>query len=316
MKTGGLVLVPMLVGSATGFGFLGAGWSGIFHAISEEFTFKNWLISTALGFGAGALTGGALGAATAGIAGVGAGYMGLSAGQHIGIGAIAGSVGGACQSVASDFERNIIGGENIGPGKFVKNAVCAVVIGAGVGAAGGAISKSCGGFLASTNVDEVAAAAIFKKAGVEVLQSFSKSGIATGVNAVKTFLEERVDWKSENRHLLDHATDSICGLGKNLVTDGVFTFTTAVLSNTIAEIYDQKKVAKMRFEFETVPDKATQLGSFEAYREYLENPDSNLQGKLRVEKSKTEKCTPYKQRSKYKLPMISKDSDYDSDYES
>ena len=215
--TGGLALAPMIAGSTIGFGMIGAGMSGASRSRKEECTWQDWGISTSVGFAAGALTGGVVGGATAGIIGSGVALSSATIGQQVCIGTIAGSIGGASQSLANDAEQNLIDGKEIGAGKMLTNALCSSAVGTVVGAAGGAITSKVGGFLASTDADEVVAAALLRKSGVSALQSFSESGIGTILNSTKNAIEERLDPNSENRAFGEYVTDTVGGLVVDLV---------------------------------------------------------------------------------------------------
>ena len=210
--TGGLALAPMIAGSAAGFGLMGAGMNSLVRTQQDEYTLGDWLTSAALGFVAGA--------ATAGIMGAGAALSTAKIGQQVGIGAIAGSVGGACQSLASDVERNLLDGEDIAVGKMLKNAACSAAIGAAVGAVGGAISSRMGGLLASTDADEVVVTAILRKSGVKALQEVSESGLGSVLNSTRKAIEERLDSTIENRRFEEHATESIKTLAKDIIVNG------------------------------------------------------------------------------------------------
>jgi hypothetical protein len=179
----------MIAGSATGFGMMGAGMNSFFRSQKEECSLEDWVTSAALGFVAGAATGGVVGAATAGIMGAGVALSTATISQQVGIGAIAGSVGGACQSLASDVERNLLDDENIGAGEMLKNAACSALIGTAVGAAGGAISSRIGGLLAFTDADEVAWTALLRKSGVNSINILL---------ATRNFTA-RVECRSQNR---------------------------------------------------------------------------------------------------------------------
>ncbi len=118
-------------------------------------------------------TGGVVGGATAGIVGAGIALSSATIGQQAGIGAIAGSIGGGSQSVTYDIEQNLLDGKDIGAGKMLRNALSSSVVGTVVGAAGGAISSKVGGFLSSTDADEIVTTALLRKSGVNFINIFT-----------------------------------------------------------------------------------------------------------------------------------------------
>ena len=290
VTTGGLALVPMVTGAVVGFGLTSAGLSSIARSFDDECKWKSWGKSAAIGFTTGALTGGALGGVAGG---AGVALASMTIGQHIGMGAIAGSIGGGLQSVGSDLEK-ILNGEKIGPTKVLKNAVCSAAIGTAVGVVGGAISGSVGGVLANTDVDEVAAAAIFRKAGTQGLQSFSESGVGTLLNSTRQVIEERLDWRVENKPVEEHATQAAGGLGKDLVLIGIGSFASGVVSESISEIKYCVQAERMRGEFTRSSEKLS------------EKTKSNFQAKIRVENFSNKQLTPNAvfKNPRYKLPDI------------
>jgi hypothetical protein len=313
LLTGGLAYWPMLAVNALGFGTASAGMSSISRSFDEECKWENWGKSAAIGFVTGAVTGGVLGSMTDGVS-----VANMTAGEHVSMGGIAGSVGGLLQSVGSDIERNLLDGEKIGAAKILKNALCSAAIGAAVGAVGGSISGGAGGFLANTNVDEVAEAAVLRKAGTQGLQSFSESGVGTLLNLTRDVIEERLDSRVENKPLGQYATRVVGGLGKDVVCSGIRRYAVGIVSESITEEKYRAKSERMRDKFKESPEKIADSPKFHIYKEHLENSESNLQGKIRAEKFKKIQLTPKNAQKdpKYKLPECQASlNEFDSDSE-
>ncbi len=218
--TSGLGLVPMITGSAVGFGLMGAGPTSLVRSQQDTCTWEDYRKSTTVGFVAGAVTGGALEAATVLIVGAGVALSAATIGQQAVIGAIAGSVGGACQSLASDVERYLLDDEDIGAGKMLKNAMCTAAIGTAVGVAGGAMSSHID-LMESTDADEVIFTAFLRKLGVKALQGVSQSVLGSVLNCLFNVFEERLNSETENRRVKEHLVDGLEGITIDIVLEGV-----------------------------------------------------------------------------------------------
>ena len=207
---------PTLLRFPVGFGLIWAGLSSGFRIHRLQSKVKDWPVSTLIGILSGAITGVVVEGATEGILGAEAPLSNATMVQQIEIGAIAGTVAGVFQSLASDIENKVLDRKNIGFCKMLKNAFMFAVIGAIVGVVGGAISGATGGLLASTNADEVAIVAFVRKTGIYVLRSFSVRGTRSFLIAVRVVTEERLNPDTENRRFEEHASEAMVDMAQNL----------------------------------------------------------------------------------------------------
>ena len=156
-----------------GMALIGGALQGGMRSLREKCTLKELACSTGLGMAAGAATGGVTGLATAAMAG--ASSAALTVGQQAGLGAITGFTNGACSSVAINVEKVKLDGEAVSGKTYVNDFFLGGALGAGVGAAGGAVAGKIN--LAATQyLDEAAEMAFLfnMKNGFKVLEKGGK----------------------------------------------------------------------------------------------------------------------------------------------
>ena len=150
--------------------------------------------------------------------------------QYIDVGSATGAAGGAVSSVATDFRKKIVDGEDISVKKIVAHAVLGVAIGAAAGVAGGAVTKAVVGPAVSdsaTNIEgeavkQLAIRSAAKKETKGLVKHATRFGSlvkdATGgaLEMTTTVTEDRMAYSVENKSLGEHGLGAIPKLFKTV----------------------------------------------------------------------------------------------------
>ena len=162
--------------------------------------------------------------------------------QYIDVGSATGAAGGAVSSVATDFRKKIVDGEDISVKKIVAHAVLGAAIGAVAGVAGAAVTKAAVGPAMSASAANIEGEAVeqlaIRSAATKETKFLAKHATKFGSlveyvtgSALKitgTVIEDHMDYCVENKSLGEHGfgareiCDACTGNGTDPTTNNNF----------------------------------------------------------------------------------------------